>query len=104
MGPTGFVAVLAGWITTEVGRQPYTVYGFLRTSESLAPVEAQAVATSLLAFIVVYFFVFGAGTFYLLRMMNKPAATPRLGLRDGPIRTAGITPIMQTDPDSILGE
>jgi cytochrome d ubiquinol oxidase subunit I len=104
MGPTGFVAVLAGWITTEVGRQPYTVYGFLRTSESLAPVEAQAVATSLLAFIVVYFFVFGAGTFYLLRMMNKPAATPRLGLRDGPIRTSGITPIMQTDPDSILGE
>jgi len=104
MGPTGFVAVLAGWITTEVGRQPYTVYGFLRTSDSLAPVEAQAVAASLLAFIIVYFFVFGAGTFYLLRMMNKPAATPRLGLRDGPIRTAGITSIKQINPDSIPGE
>jgi len=103
-GPTGFVAVLAGWITTEVGRQPFTVYGLLRTSESLAPVAAPAVAASLLAFIVVYFFVFGAGTFYLLRMMNKPAATPHLGLKDGPIRTAGITPIMQTDPDSIPGE
>ena len=39
MGPSGFIAVLAGWITTEVGRQPYTVYGLLRTSDSLAPVE-----------------------------------------------------------------
>ncbi|WP_227270404.1 cytochrome ubiquinol oxidase subunit I [Roseobacter weihaiensis] len=104
MGPTGFVAVLAGWITTEVGRQPYTVYGALRTSDSLAPVDAPAVATSLVAFIVVYFFVFGAGTFYILRMMNKRPATPKLGLRDGPIRTAGITPAPQVDPDFIPGE
>ncbi|NNJ76715.1 MAG: cytochrome ubiquinol oxidase subunit I, partial [Anderseniella sp.] len=63
MGPTGFVAVLAGWVTTEVGRQPFTVYGLLRTSDSLAPIAAPAVATSLIAFIVVYFFVFGAGVF-----------------------------------------
>lgn len=104
MGPTGFVAVLAGWITTEVGRQPYTVYGLLRTSDSLAPVEAPAVATSLIAFIVVYFFVFGAGTFYILRMMNKKPATSDLGLNDGPIRTAGITPAAQVDPDFIPGE
>jgi cytochrome d ubiquinol oxidase subunit I len=101
MGPMGFVAVLAGWITTEVGRQPFTVYGLLRTSDSLAPVAAPAVAASLVAFIVVYFFVFGAGTFYLLRMMNQTASFPHLGLNEGPIRTAGITPIMQTDPDSI---
>lgn len=104
MGPAGFIAVLAGWITTEVGRQPYTVYGLLRTADSLAPVEAPAVATSLIAFIVVYFFVFGAGTFYILRMMNKRPATPRLGLRDGPIRTAGIRPVTQTHPESVSGE
>jgi cytochrome d ubiquinol oxidase subunit I len=103
MGPTGFVAVLAGWITTEVGRQPFTVYGFLRTSDSLSPVAAPAVAASLIAFIVVYFFVFGAGTFYILRMMNKRPATPNLGLNDGPIRTAGITPAPQVDPDFIPG-
>lgn len=101
MGPSGFVAVLAGWITTEVGRQPYTVYGLLRTSESLAPVDAPAVAASLIAFIIVYFAVFGAGTIYLLRMMNKTPATPNLGLRDGPIRTAGITPAPQINPDFI---
>jgi cytochrome d ubiquinol oxidase subunit I len=104
MGPSGFIAVLAGWITTEVGRQPYTVYGLLRTADSLAPVDAPAVAASLVAFIVVYFAVFGAGTFYLLRMMNKRAATPKLGLRDGPIRTAGLTPAAQIDPDFIPGE
>lgn len=91
MGPMGFVAVLAGWITTEVGRQPFTVYGVLRTSDSLSPVAAPAVAASLLAFIVVYFFIFGAGTFYLLRMMNKTPETPHLGLGDGPIRTAGFS-------------
>ena len=88
MGPMGFVAVLAGWITTEVGRQPFTVYGLLRTSDSLSPIAAPAVAVSLVAFIIVYFFVFGAGTFYILRMMNKPASTPHLGFKDGPIRTA----------------
>ncbi|GGL67640.1 cytochrome ubiquinol oxidase subunit I [Wenxinia marina] len=92
MGPAGFVAVLAGWITTEVGRQPYTVYGLMRTSESLSPIDAPAVGASLAAFVIVYFFVFGAGTLFILRMMNKPAATAKLGLRDGPIRTAGITP------------
>lgn len=100
MGPMGFVAVLAGWITTEVGRQPFTVYGLLRTSDSLAPIAAPAVATSLVAFIIVYFFVFGAGTFYILRMMAKPASTPKLGLRAGPIRTAGLTPAQQRTADA----
>ncbi|UWR90901.1 cytochrome ubiquinol oxidase subunit I [Phaeobacter inhibens] len=99
MGPMGFVAVLAGWITTEVGRQPFTVYGLLRTSDSLAPVSAPAVAASLTAFVIVYFFIFGAGTFYILRMMNKAPATRNLGLRDGPVRAAGITPAQQVDRD-----
>lgn len=93
MGPAGFVAVLAGWITTEVGRQPFTVYGLMRTSDSLSPIAAPAVAASLTAFIIVYFFVFGAGTYYLLRMMNKPVRqVAEQSLRDeGPIRTAGVT-------------
>ncbi|WP_458792879.1 cytochrome ubiquinol oxidase subunit I [Yoonia sp. MH D7] len=90
MGPMGFVAVLAGWVTTEVGRQPWTVYGLLRTSDSLSPVAAPAVAASLIAFIIVYFFVFGAGTIYILLMMNKSAGHPKMGLRDGPIRTTGM--------------
>lgn len=75
MGPSGFVAVVAGWITTEVGRQPYTVYGLLLTRDSVGPVDAPAVAASLAAFVVVYCLVFGAGIWYLLRMMRRgPAA------------------------------
>ena len=93
MAPSGFIAVLAGWITTEVGRQPYTVYGVLRTADSLAPVSAPAVAASLIGFIVVYFFVFGAGIFYILRLMSKPPSQQKIRLRDGPIRTAGATPV-----------
>ena len=55
MAPSGFIAVLAGWITTETGRQPFTVYGLLRTVDSASPLAAPAVASSLIAFIIVYF-------------------------------------------------
>ncbi|MBU1316936.1 MAG: cytochrome ubiquinol oxidase subunit I [Alphaproteobacteria bacterium] len=92
MGPAGFVAVLAGWITTEVGRQPYTVYGHLLTADSISPISAPAVASSLIAFIIVYFLVFGAGTFYILRLMSRLPKDPMDDLDEGPIRTAGITP------------
>ena len=93
MGPSGFVAVLAGWYTTEVGRQPYTVYGLLRTSDSLSPVAAPAVGASLVAFVIVYFLVFGAGVFYLLRLMRRtPVLDEDHELDHAPTRTAGITP------------
>ncbi|WP_295681024.1 cytochrome ubiquinol oxidase subunit I [uncultured Nevskia sp.] len=93
MGPAGFVAVLAGWITTEVGRQPYTVYGLLTTADSVSSIAAPAVASSLIAFIVVYFLLFGAGTVYILRQMRlaPETATPDLP-PDQPIRAAGIMP------------
>src|SRR5436305_15239270 len=65
MGPAGFIAVLAGWVTTEVGRQPFTVYGLLRTADSASPLAAPAVGSSLIAFVVVYFTVFGAGFVYI---------------------------------------
>jgi cytochrome d ubiquinol oxidase subunit I len=92
MAPSGFVAVLAGWVTTEVGRQPWTIHGLLRTSQSVAPLDAPAVAGSLLAFVVVYFTVFGAGVWYLLRLMHKPPQAGELGLDGAPIRTSGVTP------------
>ncbi|TKW64451.1 MAG: cytochrome ubiquinol oxidase subunit I [Paracoccus denitrificans] len=98
MAPSGLIAVLAGWITTEVGRQPYTVYGMLRTAESAAPLDAAAVGTSLVAFIVVYFAVFGAGTFYIMRLMSRPPVFDEPRLKDvtkGPTRTAGITPAIE---------
>ncbi|NQZ47228.1 MAG: cytochrome ubiquinol oxidase subunit I [Erythrobacter sp.] len=104
MGPSGFVAVLAGWVTTEVGRQPYTVYGLLRTSQSLSPVEAPALATSLTLFIIVYFFVFGAGTFYILRLMNVvPGTTGPNPETAGPMRTTGLVPGLQQPEPSREG-
>lgn len=72
MGPLGFAAILAGWVTTEVGRQPWTVQGLLKTSASASPIDAAAVSISLMVFVVVYFAVFGAGTLYVLRLMNQP--------------------------------
>ena len=93
MSPAGFIAVLAGWITTEVGRQPYTVYGLLRTAQSQSPIDAAAVAASLLAFIAVYFAAFGAGTFYILRLMRQTPQLDEPDIEAGlPQRAAGITP------------
>jgi cytochrome d ubiquinol oxidase subunit I len=92
MGPSGFVAVLAGWVVTEVGRQPYTIYGLMRTTESASPLDAPAVAASLVAFVVIYFAVFGMGIWYLLHLMHKPPHAHEAGLDGTPIRTAGVTP------------
>ncbi len=94
LAPAGFIAVLAGWITTEVGRQPYTIYGLLRTDQSISPIAAPAVAASLLMFVVIYFSVFGAGVFYLLRLMNRTPGSDETDFEDhGPSRAAGITPV-----------
>ncbi len=95
MGPAGFVAVLAGWVVTEVGRQPFTIYGLLRTSASASPLDAPAVAGSLAAFALVYFAVFGMGIWYLLRLMKKPPEAHEAPPGDGPIRSAGLTPAPQ---------
>jgi cytochrome d ubiquinol oxidase subunit I len=92
LGPAGFVAVIAGWVTTEVGRQPYTVYGLLLTSQSHSPLAAPAVAASLLAFVLVYFAAFGAGTYYILRMMAKPPQAHESDPPGTPQRAAGLTP------------
>jgi cytochrome d ubiquinol oxidase subunit I len=71
MGPSGFVAVLAGWVTTEVGRQPWVVYGLMRTADAGSPVSVGQVATSLAIFIVVYGIVFVAGIWFLIRLLVR---------------------------------
>jgi cytochrome d ubiquinol oxidase subunit I len=93
MAPAGFVALLSGWITTEVGRQPFTVYGVMRTSESVSPIGLPGVAASLAGFAIVYLLVFGAGFAFLFRLvMKRPeAGEPGPNPRE-PLRTAGITP------------
>jgi cytochrome d ubiquinol oxidase subunit I len=71
MGPAGFLAVVCGWVTAEAGRQPYTVYGLLRTDHSLSPVGAGQVSTSLIAFMGVYAVVFSVGVLYILRLIAE---------------------------------
>jgi cytochrome d ubiquinol oxidase subunit I len=71
MGPAGLLAVLAGWITTEVGRQPWVVYGVLRTADGVSPHGALPLALTLGLFVVSYLFVFGVGIAYVLRLVRK---------------------------------
>ncbi len=92
MGPSGFIAVLAGWVTAEAGRQPFTVYGLLRTVQSAAPVDSPAIASSLIAFVVVYTAVFSAGIIYMLKLMAAPPTAHEHAPDTGPIRAAGLTP------------
>ncbi len=104
MGPAGFVAVIAGWVTTETGRQPFTVYGLLRTADSASPLAAPAVGASLTAFVIVYFAVYAAGILYLLRLMAQPPQPGEAGPSSAtPTRTAGITPASGV-PKEIYGE
>ena len=71
MGPAGFVAVIAGWTTAEVGRQPYAVFGALRTAHAVSPIGAGQVSASLIGFLVVYAVVFSVGALYILRLIAR---------------------------------
>jgi cytochrome d ubiquinol oxidase subunit I len=69
---SGFIAILAGWYVAEIGRQPYVVYGLLRTADAVSPTLAAAsVLASLLVFVTVYLAVFGAGVWYLFKLIRK---------------------------------
>ncbi len=101
MAPAGFLAILAGWTVTEVGRQPFTVYGVLRTVDSVSPIGLPGVATSLAAFAVVYLLVFGAGMSFLIKMVSRAPVAGEPGPQsDKPMRSAGITP----GPASLAGD
>jgi len=91
----GFVAVIAGWTVTESGRQPWLVYGMLRTADAVSPVTASSVATTLALFVVAYGVVFSMGIYYINRLIaagpqrpeHKPedehlSANPLAGARD----------------------
>ncbi|MGI6852396.1 cytochrome ubiquinol oxidase subunit I [Mesorhizobium sp. 1B3] len=71
MGPAGLVAILAGWYTTEIGRQPWIVYGVMRTKDAVSNHSALAMSVTLIAFVVVYFIVFGIGVRYMLKLVGK---------------------------------
>jgi cytochrome d ubiquinol oxidase subunit I len=91
MGPAGFVAVIAGWITAEVGRQPWTVQGLLRTVDSVSPVTAEAVGTSLIVFVFVYGIVFTAGAWFILQLAARGPETEEGAERGKPRLSSWMT-------------
>ncbi|HQR52126.1 MAG TPA: cytochrome ubiquinol oxidase subunit I [Burkholderiales bacterium] len=79
MAPSGLIAMLAGWFTTEIGRQPWIIQGLMRTAEGVSAHSATQLSISLALFVLVYFAVFGAGTAYLLRLIGKGPVTDEAG-------------------------
>ncbi|MNZ16295.1 Cytochrome bd-I ubiquinol oxidase subunit 1 [compost metagenome] len=71
MGPSGLIALLAGWFTTEVGRQPWVVYGMLRTTDAASNHSALQMSMTLAAFVLIYFSVFTVGIGYMMRLVRK---------------------------------
>lgn len=71
MGPSGILAILMGWYTTEIGRQPWVVYGLMRTNDAASGHGVLHMSITLGLFVVIYIAVFGAGTIYVLRLVGK---------------------------------
>jgi cytochrome d ubiquinol oxidase subunit I len=72
MTPAGFLAMLSGWTVTEVGRQPFTVYGLLRTADSLSAVSREQVVGATWTILAFYLVIFGVGLWVLLRVLREP--------------------------------
>ncbi len=75
MGPSGVLAILAGWFTTEIGRQPWVVYGLMRTADASSGHSAGQVGLTLALFVIVYFALFGAGISYVMRLVRRGPVT-----------------------------
>jgi cytochrome d ubiquinol oxidase subunit I len=100
MAPSGFIAIVMGWTTTETGRQPWTVYGLVTTAQSVSPITLPEVVTSFAVIIVIYIAVFGSGIAYVLNMMAKPPETNEPPPQeDTPLRSHGLVGHGVQDPD-----
>jgi cytochrome d ubiquinol oxidase subunit I len=90
--PLPFIAILTGWFTAEVGRQPWTIYGVLRTADAVTPfLTARAATTSLVLFGFIYVFIFSFGTFYIYRLLRAGPAVSgeaRLAVPNRPMSLA----------------
>lgn len=72
MGASGVIALLAGWFTTEIGRQPWVIYGILRTQDAVSSHSTAYMSFSLISFMVVYCLIFGSGFYYLFKLARTP--------------------------------
>jgi cytochrome d ubiquinol oxidase subunit I len=99
--PTGFVAILAGWYTAEVGRQPWVVYGILRTADAVTPsLRTGDVVFSLIAYVLVYAVFVSFGTYYIYKLLRDGPAGPSEAI---PNATASRPLAFADDADSATG-
>ncbi len=97
MGGAGLLALLAGWLTTELGRQPWVVYGLLRTADAVSAHDALQVGVTLLLFVVIYCAVFGVGIAYLLRLIRVgPLPDPGHGAEASASALNEVQPLLRT--------
>ncbi|HEX8739196.1 MAG TPA: cytochrome ubiquinol oxidase subunit I [Casimicrobiaceae bacterium] len=97
MTPVGFIAVIAGWVVTEVGRQPWVVYGLLRTDDAVSPsLTGGDVVISLALYVAVYAVVFGAGLVYMLRLA-KAGPPEHVEARDAQLSERPARPLSGAD-------
>ena len=104
--PLPFIAILTGWFTAEVGRQPWAVYGVLRTADAMTPfLTTRAAAISLVVFCAVYAFIFAFGIFYIYRLLRAGPVghliSPPLGRGPQPPDVASSITSLSSDPESL---
>ncbi|WP_172562439.1 cytochrome ubiquinol oxidase subunit I [Vibrio furnissii] len=89
MGPSGLIALLAGWFTTEIGRQPWVVYGMMRTRDAASNHDVLQMSITLALFVIIYFSVFTVGITYMMRLVGKgPTAVAQEHVSDDPLSLA----------------
>ncbi|MBY7947994.1 cytochrome ubiquinol oxidase subunit I [Vibrio fluvialis] len=89
MGPSGLIALLAGWFTTEIGRQPWVVYGIMRTRDAASNHDVLQMSITLALFVIIYFSVFTVGITYMMRLVGKgPTAVEQERVSDDPLSLA----------------
>ncbi|WP_154179758.1 cytochrome ubiquinol oxidase subunit I [Vibrio furnissii] len=89
MGPSGLIALLAGWFTTEIGRQPWVVYGMMRTRDAASNHDVLQMSITLALFVIIYFSVFTVGITYMMRLVGKgPTAVDQERVSDDPLSLA----------------
>ncbi len=97
--PLPFIATLTGWFTAEVGRQPWTVYGLLRTADALTPfLTPHAAAGSLLVFCATYVFIFAFGTFYIYKLLKGGPAEDLLHQPSTPLPNRPLSLVTDVPP------
>jgi cytochrome d ubiquinol oxidase subunit I len=107
MGPAGLIAILAGWLTTEIGRQPWVVYGLMRTSDAVSNHSPLELSVTLTIFVVMYCAVFGTGISYMIKLVargpDEPLGQAEERLHRRPARPLSAAPD-NVDPAIDLGK